>query len=130
MSLRLLLTVICRQGVNKVLAMKQLLPLLLHCLLSFLWVLPTPPVKSKLVFLMALLPIDYVTCKMMVSNVSDTEYLVYDPVLRWYIPLIIAVRLGPFHGCAEVLFGAYTMFCLFQIIRYIRGVIEEFSQYP
>merc|ERR1712137_609892 len=127
MSLRLLLTVKQRQGVNKMLAMKQILPLLLHCLLSFLWVLPTPAIKSKLVFFMALLPIDFAACKMMVSNLSDTEFRAYDPVLCWYIPLIIAVKLDLVHGCAQVLFGAYIAFCLFQTIRYIRRVIEEFS---
>lgn len=110
-------------------ALLQTVPIFMFIVLGCAWAVVLPRAHPRLALLSLGVSFTYVTCKMIVAAMSQTEYQTVHTIIV-PLPLLFLVTwfdVMPRHE--EVLLGSYAAFVVYKTYRYIRNVIEELSHY-
>jgi len=114
---------------NKCAALIQTIPVWLLACVGYSWCIMVHHPHPRLVLFALGVSFSYMTCKMIVAAMSQTEYVVSNTILI-LLPTVFFIskfELLPRHD--DVLLGAYTAVAMYSMARWVKHASEEISQY-
>lgn len=114
---------------NKFEALLQTVPVWVLAFVGYSWCIMVHHPHPRMVLFSLGVSFSYMTCKMIVAAMSQTEYVVSNSVLI-FLPIVFLIskfELLPRHD--DVLLGAYTAVAIYSMARWVKNATEEISQY-
>jgi len=115
---------------NKRTAMLQTGPIFILMALGFSWC-TLPHAHPRLVLFSLGMAFTHLTNKMIVAGMCKMHYHIHTGwQCLWPLPVIYVIartRILPRHD--DVILGAYCCYCVYKLLKYIRNVVEEISEY-